>query len=162
MTRTLSKFMVLLMLVAGSTLPSAAESLNALKVMQKDGTELTFYLDQKPQVLFQGDYLVVKTETSQTWFFMYWIQRFTYDLYEEDEDGINVPDGDPSGFNYKDGVILMSKLKKNAAVGIYTPDGKMLRQFTANNDGTCRLSLSTLPKGVYLIKAGNLTYKITR
>ena len=154
--------MVLLMLVAGSTLPSAAESLNALNVIMTDGSQATFYLDQKPQVLFQGGYLVIKTKTSDSWFYMSGIQRFTYDLYEEDEDGINVPDGDPSGFNYKDGVILMSKLKKNAAVGIYTPDGKKLRQCAVNNDGTCRLSLSTLPKGVYLIKAGNVTYKITR
>jgi hypothetical protein len=62
----------------------------------------------------------------------------------------------------EDGMLVISQLKANATVNIYAFDGKLVQQLTARHAGTYRLSLSSLPAGVYLVKADNITYKITK
>ena len=57
---------------------------------------------------------------------------------------------------------IISQMKEGAVVNIYGMDGKVITQFTAKHAGSCRLNLSPLPKGVYIVKADNITYKIMK
>lgn len=59
-------------------------------------------------------------------------------------------------------MLVISQVKQDSFVGVYSLDGKLVRQFTLQHSGTFRLSLSELPSGLYLVKAGNTTYKITK
>ncbi|MBO7068957.1 MAG: T9SS type A sorting domain-containing protein [Bacteroidaceae bacterium] len=161
MNRTLRKVMLLLLLLTGSTLSSTAESVNALIVQLKNGTKTTFFLNQKPEVLFRGTNLKVVSESSQTTYALSDILRFTYETYD-DEDRIIGAVKDPTDISFKNGVLVISQLREGAAVSVYTTDGKLLKHLTAQNRGTYRLNLSTLPQGVYLIKADDITYKITK
>ena len=61
-----------------------------------------------------------------------------------------------------DGTLVVSQLPKGANVCIYSLDGKLVGQLTAAYNGTFRISLATLPQGVYLVKADNTTYKIMK
>ena len=38
----------------------------------------------------------------------------------------------------------------------------MVQQLQAGHSGTYRISLSSLPQGVYIVKADNITYKIMK
>lgn len=72
-------------------------------------------------------------------------------------------DDDPTAINYQeDGVLVISQLKKGATVSVYTMDGKLVNHLKATHAGTYRLSLSALPKGVYIVKADTITYKIMK
>ena len=45
---------------------------------------------------------------------------------------------------------------------VYTLDGKLVKELTTQHAGTFRLNLSTLPQGVYIVKADTLTYKLLK
>ena len=69
---------------------------------------------------------------------------------------------DPAEISMEEGVLVISQMKANSTVNVYSMDGKLVSQLTAQRAGTYRLSLSSLPAGVYLVKADNITYKITK
>ena len=70
---------------------------------------------------------------------------------------------DPTAIDYQqDGTLVISQLRAGAGVGVYGMDGKLVQQLKARHAGTYRLSLSSLPKGVYIVKADNITYKIMK
>ena len=162
MNRTLHKVTLLFAMLLGGVLSSSAQSaLNALVVLMKNGSKMTFFLSEKPQVLFQGAYLkVAYGVASSTTFALEDVQRFTYET--QDEDAINGTSGDFADVHVRDGELVVSQLKQGTMVSILASDGKVMKQFAVPDTGTYRHDLSTLPQGVYLVKAGNITYKITR
>ena len=59
-------------------------------------------------------------------------------------------------------VLVVSQLKAGATVSVFALDGKLVRQLKPQRSGTYRLNLSELPSGLYIVKADNTTYKITK
>ena len=137
-----------------------ADNLNALVVKMKNGAETAFFLKDKPNVTFEGTNLKVVSEKTTTTFALADVLRFTY--VKRDPSGINEQIVDPTEISYEDGVLVISQIKAGASVGVYALDGKLVRQLKAQRAGTYRLSLSELPTGLYLVKADNVTYKITK
>ncbi len=135
-----------------------------LVVLTKDNLRHEFQLaGSRPQVKFEGTSLkVIISDKTEAQFAISDIIRFTY--VNRDPTGIDdlVADDDPTAFDYREGVLVVSQLKENAVVGIYALDGKLVKQLRATHAGTYRLSLSSLPKGVYIVKADAITYKIMK
>ena len=135
-----------------------------LVVLTKDNLRHEFQLaGSRPQVKFEGTSLkVIISDKTEAQFAISDIIRFTY--VNHDPTGIDdlVADDDPTAFDYREGVLVVSQLKENAVVGIYALDGKLVKQLRATHAGTYRLSLSSLPKGVYIVKADAITYKIMK
>ena len=137
-----------------------ADNLNTLVVKMKNGAETAFFLKDKPNVTFEGTNLKVVSEKTTTTFALADVLRFTY--VKRDPSGIDEQIVDPTEISYEDGVLVISQIKAGASVGVYALDGKLVRQLKAQRSGTYRLSLSELPTGLYLVKADNVTYKITK
>ena len=138
------------------------ENSTALVVTTKNGMQTTFVLlKEKPQARFVGPNLNVTTSNGVVSFALTDVQRFNY---------INLPatgiqeikDTPDTDISYEDGSLVLSQLKEGTQVGVYTLDGKLVRQLKAQHTGTFRLNLSALPSGVYVVKAGTLTYKIMK
>lgn len=147
------------------TLPSttqAADKQNTLIVLTKGNVQHLFVLADKPTVTFEGDQLKVTCEkaSASASFNIVDIIRFTYE--NKDASGIDELTVDPAEVSMEEGTLVISQLKANAIVNIYALDGKLVHQLKAQRAGTYRLSLSSLPIGVYLVKADNITYKITK
>ncbi len=155
-----NKLLTLLFYLAIAIGAWANEVENTLVVKLKNGAETAFVLKDKPNVTFEGTDLKVITEKEIVTFALSDVLRFTY--IKKDPSGIDEKVVDPTKVDYKDGVLVISQLKQGAFVGIYSLDGKLLRQLNAHHSGTYRLNLSELPKGVYLVKADNVTYKIMK
>lgn len=136
-----------------------------LVVLTKDNKQHEFqFAGKKPQVKFEGTSLrVIISSKSEAEFAISDIIRFTYT--NRDPSGIDdlTIDYNPTEIGFqKDGVLVISQMKEGAVVNIYGMDGKVITQFTAKHAGSCRLNLSPLPKGVYIVKADNITYKIMK
>lgn len=158
--RNIALLVFLLMFVPSSM--KAANPVITLIVLTKDKAEHYFALTDKPKVTFSGKNLKVtcsKASASAT-FALADVVRFTYKKL--DPTGIDELVEDPASLNFEDGVLVISNLKANASVGVYTLDGKPVKQLHAARTGTFRLSLSELPSGVYIVKAGTITYKIAK
>ncbi len=158
--KLITLLVLLFMLIPVST--KAANPVITLVVLTKDKAEHYFALTDKPKVTFSGKKLKVtcsKASASAT-FTLADVVRFTYKKL--DPTGIDELVEDPASLNFEDGVLVISNLKANASVGVYTLDGKPVKQLHAARTGTFRLSLSELPSGVYIVKAGTITYKIAK
>lgn len=136
-----------------------------LVVLTKDNMQHEFQLaGSKPQVKFEGRSLkVIMSSKTEAEIAISDIIRFTY--VNRDPSGIDdlTIDDNPTEIGFQeDGVLVISQLKENAVVSIYAMDGKIVNQLKATHAGTYRLNLSSLPKGVYIVKADAITYKIMK
>lgn len=156
----MKKLLLLLLPLMAFPIGMLADSQNTLVVKLKNGAETTFFLKDKPNVTFEGTDLKVVSNKETVTFALSDVLRFTY--VKKDASGIDETVVDPTEVSYDGGVLVISQLKQGASVDIYSLDGKLLRQLTAHHSGTYRLNLSELPKGVYLVKADNVTYKIMK
>lgn len=156
----MKRLQLLLLMLLALPIGMLADSQNTLVVKLKNGAETTFFLKDKPNVTFEGTDLKVVSNKETVTFALSDVLRFTY--VKKDASGIDETVVDPTEVSYDGGVLVISQLKQGASVDIYSLDGKLLRQLTAHHSGTYRLNLSELPKGVYLVKADNVTYKIMK
>ena len=156
----MKRLQLLLLLLLALPMGMLADNLNTLVVKMKNGAETAFFLKDKPNVTFEGTNLKVVSEKTTTTFALADVLRFTY--VKRDPSGIDQQVINPTEISYEDGVLVISQIKAGASVGVYALDGKLVRQLKAQRSGTYRLSLSELPTGLYLVKADNVTYKITK
>ena len=142
--------------------PEPQKSGKTLVVLTKDGGKTEFVLSEKPKVLFEGKSLRITSSKADVTYALSDILRFTYE--NTDPTGINqlAETEDPTEVNYQDGTLVLSQLKEGTVVGVYSLDGKKVQQLRASHKGTYRLSLLSLPKGVYIVKADTITYKIMK
>ena len=133
---------------------------NWLKIETKNHVQTTYMLAEKPEVRFEGTNLRVVSAKADATYKLLDILRFTYE--KRSVTGVNELRDAKAAVDYEDGELVISGIKAGGAVGIYSLDGKLVRQLTARHAGTYRLSLSALPKGGYIVKADNATYKILK
>ena len=143
-------------------MPDPQKSGKTLVVLTKDGAKTEFLLGDKPKVLFEGKNLRITSTKADVTYALADILRFTYT--NTNPTGINeiAEMDDPTEVSYQDGTLMLSQLKEGAVVGVYSLDGKLVQHLRAGHRGTYRLSLSSLPKGVYIVKADTITYKIMK
>lgn len=153
---------LLIVLTATPSALRAANPVSTLLVLTKDNAVHQFYLVDKPLVNFEGTNLVITSDKAMATFAISDVIRFTYQ--QTDPTGINeLRAEDEPTVNYsQDGTLTVSQLLAGTSVMVYTLDGRLVEQLQAHRSGTYRLSLSSLPFGVYLVKAGTTTYKITK
>ena len=159
----MKKFLLLLLAQILLPISMSAEQQTALMVLTKDNVQHQFVIAEvRPQVTFEGNSLKVTCarESASAMFALSDVVRFTY--IKVDVDGVDEQQCDPAGVNFENGMLVISQLEADASVCIYTTDGRLVQQLKARRSGTYRLSLSQLPHGVYLVKAGNTTYKIAK
>lgn len=133
---------------------------NYLVVETKNHMLTTYMLAERPQVRFEGANLRVVSAKADVTYRLSDILRFTYE--KRSVTGVSELQAEHAAVDYEDGELVISGLKAGAAVGVYSLDGKLVRQLTARHAGTYRLSLAALPQGVYIVKADNITYKIMK
>jgi len=146
-----------------STIPQtvkAADEVETLIVQMKNGSENAFFLKDKPKVTFEGSNLKVSASTGDVCFALADVLRFTY--AKKSPTGISEQVEDRTGVAFEGDVLVISQLKANAVASIYTLDGKLIWQLKPQRTGTYRINLSELPSGLYIVKADNVTYKITK
>ena len=146
----------------GDGAPEDDDNYNMLMVYTKDGTATSFVLMDKPQVRFEGKNLHIVSKKADVTYAIADVLRFTY--VKGTHIGIEDQADEHSAISYQenDGTLVLSQMKVNASVGVYTLDGKLVKELTTQRAGTFRLNLSTLPQGVYIVKADNLTYKLLK
>jgi hypothetical protein len=138
----------------------AADEVETLIILMKNGSENAFFLKDKPKVTFEGTSLKVSAATGDVSFALADVMRFTY--AKKSTSGISEQVENPTGVSFEGDVLVISQLKANTTASIYALDGKLIRQLKPQRAGTYRISLSELPSGLYLVKADNVTYKITK
>ena len=134
-------------------------------IFTKDQKQHEFQLaGNRPEVKFGASTLqVIISSAVQAEFSQDDVVKIAYKNPQQTDIDSPVADRNTAEINYQDdGKLVISQLSDGAAVSIYAMDGRQLRRLSASGDGTCRLDLSALPKGVYLVKTDTITYKIMK
>ena len=156
-------FVLLLTMLVMPAVMRAADKQNTLFVLTKGNVLHQFVLADKPKVTFEGTSLKVTCENNASASYTFNLSdvvRFAYDA--KSATGIDEIQDEPAGISQEGDVLVISQVKAGAMVSVFALDGKLVRQLKPQRSGTYRLNLSELPSGLYIVKADNTTYKITK
>ena len=156
MKKLIMTFIPMVLLIFLSS-PTYSQECEILHVWMNDGKETALMLDTHPVVTFSNGKMVI-TSDEQTFEFPFNIvSRFTYSVgdfssieeikmdLERNGEYVALPEG---------------TTKKD--VSVYTTDGRLMSVKIHESGQRTILNISSLPKGVYIVKAKNRTFKMTR
>ena len=147
--------LVLMALLLLTTTVIRAGDVQYLTIMVQ-GKPVSFALSDKPGITYQNNQLVVTTA----------------------EETIEIPVADISGTSFEEtstairnlmsggkpqiqgGLVCFTDLTPGTPVQVFTADGRSVAEAKSDANGTVQVSLSELPKGTYLLKAGKRTIKM--
>lgn len=153
--KKLKTILLLLLLVGGSTSVSAQ---TALVVMQKSGGSVYYSFDDNPKVMFSGDNMVISTSKTVVEYPIANLFSFSFD---DMANGILDINSDCANVKLTDNMIVVTGLADNDVVSLYDVKGAKVAS-SKSVGGVVSLSIGNLPKGVYVVKSKNVSYKIVR
>ena len=124
---------------------SAAWADTSLFVHSKSGDVLEIAFSEKPVVTYSEGYVVVSAAEASVSYPIAILDKFTFGETSEHVTRITAP--------------------VNVApqpTFIYSIDGKLMRTYKPNEDGTTSASLEGLPTGTYVVKNGKTSYKVVK
>lgn len=156
-----AKLILLMTLLATITSMMAQEGRQRLVVWQKSGEKVFFDLTEEPETTFKDGKLVITTSMSSVAYPITSVLRYTY---EGEATVINTPRVKPGTVIYRQGPDMMSfeGLTPGTLLYVYSLDGKKLSTHKAAEGQATDISFKALPAGIYLIQAGDATYKFQK
>lgn len=134
----------LLLSALGLLLGVAASAQNTLNIHQKDGAVVLYAFSEKPVVTYTDEGIHLVTTKVEIDYPMANLEKWTF---EEGDAPVSVETITTSG--------------TADDIRIYTTSGVLVKTIS-QSEGTASFSTADLPAGIYIIKNGKTTYKITK
>jgi hypothetical protein len=133
-----------------------ADGARFLVVNSKDGTKTTFALADKPKVSFVDGELSIVSNSKKFAMNIADVKNYTF---EEESTGIGkvIKNGNTK---FENGYVVFSGLTVGSKVSAYTQEGRLIKECTANENGTAFIDLSILPKGIIILHSGKTDIKV--
>lgn len=132
----------------------------AFIVLMKDGSTQTYRLTDRPVITIQDRQLHIQSEVGDVLIPVGNIIRYTFERY--DLTGVMDLREEEPEMEYRNSELVVTGLKVGTNVDIYDLSGKLVRHLESRRNGSYRLSLSDLSKGVYVVKVNQTTLKILK
>ena len=143
------------------TAVSVAENLKqALMLELTDGSRVAYYLETRPKVSFSGTDLVLSASDVEVSYPFDKVRKYTFEM--ADPSSVSSPSGDGSSVQVLAEGVRFSGLPAGSEVTVYTVDGRKVSSLRADANGGCRVSLATMPTGVYVISYGKCNLKMMK
>lgn len=130
-----------------------------LKVWQSDGQVLTISLADEPRTTYSDGNLIITSSKTSVTLPLEKVRRYTY---ESAASGIDETKTVRAAFSRDGETLTLTGLKPGTAVLLYNVAGQLLRTLDSGTQPKVVVSVSNLPAGVYVVKANDVTYKITK
>jgi len=130
-----------------------------------------FKLAEKPQVRFtdEGQQIQVKTNNGSYQFDTPTVVKFTLNgtggdpaVGIEETVAPAQPAAEGSISRQGEDMLLLSGFKPGQLVQVYAVGGRLVEQYRTDSAGSLEISLGSLAKGLYIVKSGSVTIKITK
>ncbi len=131
-------------------------------IYMNDGTENHFALREKPFVGYENDVFKVRTLNETMQYNSSDVRMFTLQEVEANVLGNKpvIPEKDEISREVSAGEVSMSGLAAHELVSVLTSDGMLYRHCHSDNQGRVRISFAQWPKGIYIIKSNQSSFKI--
>lgn len=140
---------------------AAASGLAVVAQLARGGGRMIIDLGDSPQLSFDGDSITIASSRASATMSVEAIARISL---EDATVGISPTSGASApSVNARDGgTIAVEGFPAGTPVTIYGTAGEMLAKARTDARGNARLSATSLPKGIYIVKAGNVTLKFEK
>lgn len=151
-------------LIVSFAMPSVAmaeETIDVqyLVIQQDDGTESRFALKEYPEITFNGDALVVESAERNLEIAIADVVSYSFETVQEPlPTRIEAVNQDAPAISFAGAEFR--GLASGAAVTAWSLNGQMLSTIKAEADGTAKIDLASLPKGVIILRTPGKTIKI--
>ncbi len=130
-----------------------------LVIWQKDGSKVSYDLDEEPMTTFTTTDLVITTKKATINYPLSMIHRYTYEGFPS---GLADAKAHGISISHDGNNIIIKGLETGKTAAVYSVNGIQLQAKRSNGSDRLVLSLNQLPAGVYVIKADEITYKFTK
>lgn len=140
---------------------SALDYTYSLMVNLTDGSSVEYKFADTPSAVIEGDNFKIATLTSDA--VLYPIDDIVNITLQARETGkvVTLPENTLS-FGLSSTTLEAFGLQKGQKVSLYSVAGLLRAESVAAADGTATIDISGLEKGVYLVKAGDKSFKFIR
>lgn len=152
---------ILLILAVIFSLPTFAD--HHLVIEINDSKQHSYSLSDKPVITFDNDRLFIKTDKIEIDYPISNIVKYYF--IELDETGVEDIKNDVDNINFiytNPDFLCVEGINGDADINIYDISGRVCAVNSTKSDNCMKIELSTLKKGVYIIKVNNHSFKITR
>lgn len=156
----MKKIFLALAAVAMSFAAQAVEYDYSVFVNQKNGENVEYKFEDEPVASFDGENLVMNVIEQHISYPMADIVNLTIGKTEK-ESGVADVKADMTVFVSRDAVTIAG-LEEGETVAVYDMAGMAVVGGKTDAAGNFSASLSELPKGVYIVKAGKNSFKFIR
>lgn len=143
-----------------ATAASAQDEKDAMVVETKTDGRVVFFFDENPEMAFSGGSVFFETTSEKVDYPMSDVTEIKFERVKTS--GIDDASLREVRFFFTDDRLTVEGLNPSALVTLYSVDGSARLQDTADADGTAVLPTGTLPKGVYVVTADKVTYKLVK
>lgn len=154
------KRLFLTLLTILCTLTSWAEDSYALLLHFATGKQVTFLLDSRPLVTFDGDDLVITTTRRTLRCPAGEVVKFSYPAF--DKASIDAVSADETRLSLTDEGIVATNLEPLSDVAVYTANGLLLATAKADIQGHSTVGFTVQQGAVYVVRTSVATFKISK
>lgn len=154
-----TKLLCLLFTLFGiQTVYSQENPVTQLRIWNWNGASAVFLLDDQPQITYKKNLVIIKSRYMETFYPLSTVRKITYESVPVTDIGNTDMN---KNIEYKDGGILFPNTNCRGKLSVFTMNGKLVFEDILKQNTPYFLSLRNYPKGIYLIKYNQLTFKIT-
>ena len=152
------RWTLLLALLSLFTTINAADK-NAIRIYEANGNSVVYLLSARPSVIFSGDELVLKANDIEVSYPLTPSVKFEFVETSEETASIRDKQTEPS-FKITADEIVISHIRPNSVVSIYNLSGQVVKSGRADSERRIIMDSLNLPKGTYIVKTEQVTFKI--
>ncbi len=149
---------ILLLLLVFSTVSVTYADDWILQIWQNDGNVMNINLNDEPVTTYSEGNLLIRTKNSSITYPLEKVKKYTF-VSSSDIQEIN---GMGASFSQDGETLIFRNLKENTNIEIFTVSGQVVKKINNGKHSKATVSVSNIPIGVYVIKANDLTFKITK
>ena len=131
----------------------------ALCLSMRDGSSVSFFLNEKPEMTFVADSVKIVSSVSQAK-----VKRSdVLDIKFGTEETNSIEDVcEKETVEIGSEFIRVENLKPNGIVNVYSVDGRIVMSEKVDSNGLALIQLHTIPSGIYLLNYNDITIKFIR
>lgn len=157
--KSIYRFIALLLCSLSSLLSlSAAKSIkDKIIIHTSDSVTIVYNLEEKPIITFKKSNVIILTSSAEICYPMEDISHFAYEISDITNIHCNeIPDELAIDGDY----LSITSQRINSALSIYDIQGKLVLKRLLDV-GTCVIPVKQLETGMYVVRIGNNSYKIS-
>lgn len=129
-----------------------------LQIWQSDGKVVNIDLNEQPVTTYSDGNLTITTTKTVITYPLEKVAKYTY----VSADGISNLESMRTKFSQDGETLTFMGLAQGTEIVVYASSGQMMSKTKAGSHTKTTVSVSDLPRGVYLVKVNTVTYKITK